>query len=92
MIPLTGTSRLPRRIFPCVHMEYFVPLAEMKLHCSSIISVCKTSTFQSSNTAYCKHWTGLGLDWTLDWTLDWILDWTLDLNVSFYSKFSHKSP
>ena len=46
MIPLTGTSRLPRRIFPCVHMEYFVPLAEMKLHCSSIISVCKTSTFQ----------------------------------------------
>jgi hypothetical protein len=50
MIPLTGTSRLPRRIFPCVHMEYFVPLAEMKLHdCSSIISVCKTSTFQSSN-------------------------------------------
>jgi hypothetical protein len=31
-------------------MEYFVPLAEMKLHCSSIISVCKTSTFQSSNT------------------------------------------
>ena len=50
MIPLTGTSRLPRRIFPCVHMEYFVPLAEMKLHCSSIISVCKTSTFQSSNT------------------------------------------
>ena len=36
MIPLTGTSRLPRRIFPCVHMEYFVPLAEMKLHCSSI--------------------------------------------------------
>ena len=52
MIPLTGTSRLPRRIFPCVHMEYFVPLAEMKLHCSSIISVCKTSTFQSSNTNY----------------------------------------
>ena len=50
MIPLTGTSRLPRRIFLCVHMEYFVPLAEMKLHCSSIISVCKTSTFQSSNT------------------------------------------
>ena len=41
---------IPRRIFPCVHMEYFVPLAEMKLHCSSIISVCKTSTFQSSNT------------------------------------------
>ena len=40
MIPLTGTSRLPRRIFPCVHMEYFVPLAEMKLHCSSIIRAC----------------------------------------------------
>ena len=37
MIPLTGTSRLPRRIFLCVHMEYFIPLAEMKLHCSSII-------------------------------------------------------
>jgi hypothetical protein len=46
--PLTGTSRLPRRIFPCVHMEYFVPLAEMKLHCSSTISICKTSTFQSN--------------------------------------------
>jgi hypothetical protein len=51
MIPLTGTSCLPRRIFPpCVHMEYFVPLAEMKLQCSSIISVCKTSAFQPSNT------------------------------------------
>jgi hypothetical protein len=37
MIPLTGTSRSPRRIFPCVHMEYFVPLAEMKLQCSSIM-------------------------------------------------------
>jgi hypothetical protein len=38
----TETPCLPRRIFPCVHMEYFVPLAEMKLQCSSIISVCKT--------------------------------------------------
>jgi hypothetical protein len=36
------------------------------------------------NLAYCKHWTGLGLDWTLDCTLD--------LNVSFYCTFSHKSP
>ena len=27
---------------------------------------------------YCKHWTGLALDWTLDWTLNWTLDWTLD--------------
>jgi hypothetical protein len=50
MIPLTETSCLERRIFLCVHMEYFVSLAEMKLQCSFIISVCKTSTFQSSNT------------------------------------------
>jgi hypothetical protein len=36
--PAYETSWLPRRIFPCVHMEYFVPLAEMKLpQCSSII-------------------------------------------------------
>ena len=31
MIPLAEMSRLAGRIFPCVHMRFFIPLAEMKL-------------------------------------------------------------
>jgi hypothetical protein len=36
MIPLTETSRVARWIFPCIRMECFIPLAEMKLQCNSI--------------------------------------------------------
>ncbi len=31
MIPLAEMSRLAGRIFSCVHMGFFIPLAEMKL-------------------------------------------------------------
>ena len=32
MIPLTEMSRLAGRIFPCVHMKFFIPLAETKFY------------------------------------------------------------
>ena len=52
MIPLTETSCLPRRIFPCVHMEYFVSLAEMKLQCSSIIAYAKLLHFSQATQIF----------------------------------------
>ena len=32
MIPLAEMSRLVGRIFPCVHMKFFIPLAETKFY------------------------------------------------------------
>ncbi len=46
MIPLAEMSRLAGRIFPCVHMGFFIPLAETKFY---YYSACETCTVHFSH-------------------------------------------